>query len=255
MANNPDLAVHPDQSPDHPEHESRRDPDEDHEDGMLEESFDDDGSETFDTTTCMICAGASDPHLVLLCDNCPNEAHLGCVGLKYIPEGQWFCPACTSEASDLAPKALAISATATAAAAAETSDESMDEDATDDDDGSVNDYFSDDDGSFVDHTCPDTELACFPWEVTDQHNGLDATIRQLQSADSGQELFADWLQHRQTRWRQLRSPFQKASGQEGGLHKTSIDDTATLQTVPAPRPPFPATEGPRCENCQVRKFP
>ena len=45
---------------------------------------------------CMVCGSENDPHLVLLCDGCPNEAHLACVGLTSVPHGEWFCASCTS---------------------------------------------------------------------------------------------------------------------------------------------------------------
>ena len=45
-------------------------------------------------TTCMVCGLTSDPFIVLLCDGCDNEAHLACVGLSHVPEGEWFCSSC-----------------------------------------------------------------------------------------------------------------------------------------------------------------
>ena len=45
---------------------------------------------------CMVCGSENDPHLVLLCDGCPNEAHLACVGLTSVPRGEWFCASCKS---------------------------------------------------------------------------------------------------------------------------------------------------------------
>ena len=45
-------------------------------------------------TTCMVCGLTSDPFIILLCDGCDNEAHLSCVGLSHVPDGQWFCPSC-----------------------------------------------------------------------------------------------------------------------------------------------------------------
>ena len=50
-------------------------------------------SDTSDTA-CMICGLPSDPFVVLLCDGCDNEAHLACVGLSHVPEGEWFCSSC-----------------------------------------------------------------------------------------------------------------------------------------------------------------
>ncbi|WOL15453.1 hypothetical protein Cni_G24234 [Canna indica] len=31
---------------------------------------------------------------LILCDHCPSAFHLGCVGLKDVPEEKWFCPSC-----------------------------------------------------------------------------------------------------------------------------------------------------------------
>ena len=45
---------------------------------------------------CMVCGRENDPQLVLLCDGCPNEAHLACVGLTSVPCGEWFCASCKS---------------------------------------------------------------------------------------------------------------------------------------------------------------
>uniref|UniRef100_A0A7N0ZUI5 Uncharacterized protein n=1 Tax=Kalanchoe fedtschenkoi TaxID=63787 RepID=A0A7N0ZUI5_KALFE len=40
---------------------------------------------------CSICHYAGD---LLLCDSCPSSFHLICLGLKEIPDGDWFCPSC-----------------------------------------------------------------------------------------------------------------------------------------------------------------
>ena len=53
-------------------------------------------------TTCMVCGLSSDPFLVLLCDGCENEAHLACVGLSHVPEGEWFCSSCHPRGHDRA---------------------------------------------------------------------------------------------------------------------------------------------------------
>ena len=49
---------------------------------------------TMSDTSCMVCGLTSDPFIVLLCDGCENEAHLACVGLSHVPEGEWFCSSC-----------------------------------------------------------------------------------------------------------------------------------------------------------------
>ena len=43
---------------------------------------------------CCVCKSAEDGEVMLLCDNCDQPAHLGCVGVDTVPEGDWFCPSC-----------------------------------------------------------------------------------------------------------------------------------------------------------------
>ncbi|KAD3336483.1 hypothetical protein R6Q59_028321 [Mikania micrantha] len=31
---------------------------------------------------------------LVLCDQCPSSFHISCVGLKEVPDGEWFCPSC-----------------------------------------------------------------------------------------------------------------------------------------------------------------
>ena len=50
--------------------------------------------DTMSDTSCMVCGLTSDPFIVLLCDGCENEAHLACVGLSHVPDGEWFCSSC-----------------------------------------------------------------------------------------------------------------------------------------------------------------
>ncbi|XP_040364398.1 uncharacterized protein LOC112173256 isoform X2 [Rosa chinensis] len=40
---------------------------------------------------CTVCCDGG--HLVL-CDLCPSAFHKSCIGLKDVPDGDWFCPAC-----------------------------------------------------------------------------------------------------------------------------------------------------------------
>ncbi|XP_058068718.1 uncharacterized protein LOC131218051 [Magnolia sinica] len=40
---------------------------------------------------CSICHDGGD---LVLCDHCPSCFHLNCIGLKELPEGEWFCPCC-----------------------------------------------------------------------------------------------------------------------------------------------------------------
>ena len=44
---------------------------------------------------CCVCKSAEDGEVMLLCDKCDQPAHLGCVGVETVPEGDWFCPSCT----------------------------------------------------------------------------------------------------------------------------------------------------------------
>ena len=44
---------------------------------------------------CCVCKSAEDGEVMLLCDKCDQPAHLGCVGVDTVPEGDWFCPSCT----------------------------------------------------------------------------------------------------------------------------------------------------------------
>ena len=45
---------------------------------------------------CCVCNSAEDGEVMLLCDKCDQPAHLGCVGVDIVPEGDWFCPSCIS---------------------------------------------------------------------------------------------------------------------------------------------------------------
>ena len=48
---------------------------------------------------CIVCGDDQPVAALLLCDGqdktCKNAAHLDCVGLDRVPEGEWFCPACS----------------------------------------------------------------------------------------------------------------------------------------------------------------
>ena len=59
----------------------------------------DDKPAVFDDTiseACCVCKFAEDGEIMLLCDKCNQPAHLQCAGVDSVPEGDWFCPACTS---------------------------------------------------------------------------------------------------------------------------------------------------------------
>jgi hypothetical protein len=49
---------------------------------------------------CENCGDAGDDEELLLCDGkgCNRGYHLGCLmpALKDVPDGEWFCPACTT---------------------------------------------------------------------------------------------------------------------------------------------------------------
>ena len=46
----------------------------------------------FDDQCCMICGDVGE---LVVCDGCDEAAHLACVGLDAVPEGEWHCPTCT----------------------------------------------------------------------------------------------------------------------------------------------------------------
>ncbi|KAK9940808.1 hypothetical protein M0R45_017449 [Rubus argutus] len=40
---------------------------------------------------CTVCHYGGD---LILCDHCPSSFHKSCLGLKDVPDGDWFCPSC-----------------------------------------------------------------------------------------------------------------------------------------------------------------
>ncbi|KAM0064139.1 putative histone acetyltransferase chromatin regulator PHD family [Helianthus debilis subsp. tardiflorus] len=40
---------------------------------------------------CSVCQYGGE---LVLCDQCPSSFHTSCVGLKEVPDGEWFCPSC-----------------------------------------------------------------------------------------------------------------------------------------------------------------
>ncbi|KAK6922794.1 Agenet-like domain [Dillenia turbinata] len=42
-------------------------------------------------TICTVCHYGGD---LILCDYCTSSYHLGCMGIKDVPESKWFCPSC-----------------------------------------------------------------------------------------------------------------------------------------------------------------
>ncbi|ODA79645.1 hypothetical protein RJ55_05239 [Drechmeria coniospora] len=43
---------------------------------------------------CPICSSAEREDVLLLCDSCDAAYHTHCIGLDYIPEGDWYCMEC-----------------------------------------------------------------------------------------------------------------------------------------------------------------
>lgn len=41
-----------------------------------------------------ICSVCQYGGKLVLCDECPSSFHTSCVGLKEVPDGEWFCPSC-----------------------------------------------------------------------------------------------------------------------------------------------------------------
>jgi len=50
-------------------------------------------------TLCEVCGRGDDEEKLMLCDgnngSCSGAAHYYCVGLRELPDGDWFCPTCT----------------------------------------------------------------------------------------------------------------------------------------------------------------
>ena len=42
-------------------------------------------------TGCLLCGTNDNEGQILLCERCDGEYHTYCVGLKEIPEGEWYC--------------------------------------------------------------------------------------------------------------------------------------------------------------------
>ena len=53
------------------------------------------GVYSYDDVACQVCGSGDDAATMLLCDGCETgAAHMSCLGLSKVPDGDWFCPAC-----------------------------------------------------------------------------------------------------------------------------------------------------------------
>ncbi|KAJ7959833.1 PHD zinc finger protein [Quillaja saponaria] len=61
--------------------------------GFLNEPCDMEGkwSQGENDSICSVCHYGGE---LILCDLCPSSFHQGCLGLKDVPDGEWFCPSC-----------------------------------------------------------------------------------------------------------------------------------------------------------------
>ena len=52
-----------------------------------------------DGSVCAVCGKTDDPQLIVLCDGCDEEFHIGCLTppLATVPEGDWFCSNCMED--------------------------------------------------------------------------------------------------------------------------------------------------------------
>ena len=54
---------------------------------------------------CRNCYGKFDKNSLVLCDNCDDEYHIVCLGLKTVPSAKnWYCPSCSKTKSTTTPK-------------------------------------------------------------------------------------------------------------------------------------------------------
>ena len=60
----------------------------------------DEESDHSEEVTCAICSGAESekPNVIVFCDNCDLAVHQECYRVPIIPEGDWLCRDCSSEA-------------------------------------------------------------------------------------------------------------------------------------------------------------
>ena len=53
---------------------------------------------SLDDAPCASCGSPEDAASFVLCDGCPNGGHARCMGMRGVPEGDWWCPACVARA-------------------------------------------------------------------------------------------------------------------------------------------------------------
>ncbi|XP_040991893.1 uncharacterized protein LOC121238885 isoform X1 [Juglans microcarpa x Juglans regia] len=56
-----------------------------------EDRIDENSHEGKNDNICSVCHYGGE---LILCDNCPSAFHTGCLNLKDVPDGDWFCPSC-----------------------------------------------------------------------------------------------------------------------------------------------------------------
>ena len=54
---------------------------------------------SLDDAPCASCGSPEDAASFVLCDGCPNGGHARCMGMRGVPEGDWWCPACVAMAN------------------------------------------------------------------------------------------------------------------------------------------------------------
>jgi hypothetical protein len=64
-----------------------------------EEDEEEDDEALDEVNGCGVCKKANKFNTMLLCDKCDRGFHSNCVGLKKVPEGDWFCSRCKSSGS------------------------------------------------------------------------------------------------------------------------------------------------------------
>lgn len=60
-----------------------------------------------DNIICTVCETGDNEETLLLCDACPRAMHTGCIGLRSVPKGDWFCKSCEKKGK-CAPKIVTV---------------------------------------------------------------------------------------------------------------------------------------------------